>query len=80
MNAQALFVVVREDRHLDPEISVHSTRALADAAVDEFITRYATDRYEWEETPIDGWERYVETDIDDGPSARIEVKILDGAL
>lgn len=48
---QPLFVVVREDRHVDDEITVHSTRELADAAVEEFKrwsrtqrkTRQATD-------------------------------------
>jgi hypothetical protein len=76
MSNPVLFVVVREDRHCDDEITIHSTRALADAAVDAFIARYADDDYTWREVPVSGWERNVECH-DDGPKARIERAPLD---
>lgn len=76
-----LFVVVREDRHFDPEITVHSTRELADAAIEEFKARYtaAGDRYTWEEQTYGRpkWLRYVDC-FEDGPNARIEAATLDG--
>ena len=75
-----LFVVAREDRHVDLEITVHSTRELADAAIEEFKSRYTADddRYTWREVKVRGWLRCVEC-FEDGPSARIEAKTLDGA-
>ena len=72
-----VFVVVREDRHHDDEITVHAKYALAEAAVEEFMGRYShpDGRYRWMERdygrPL--WIRYVDCDgLDDGPKVRIE--------
>lgn len=73
-----VFIVVLEDHHADPIISVHQTRAGADARFDEHKARYH-DQHEWcveeettlEDTDAEHWVRYERTD-DDGPSVRIE--------
>ena len=71
--AMQLFIVYRYDRHVDPEITVHSTLAGANEAIEEFKGRY-TD-YFWKEETYGrdaGWIRYVSSDGDDGPDAHIE--------
>lgn len=71
-----VFLVVCEDRHTDPEISIHRSRDSADARIEEFKTGYG-DRYRWTEKDYgrsSGWLRCVESSHDDGPSARIESK------
>jgi len=76
--SKQVFVVVREDRHCDDEITVHSTRELADAAIEEFKARYQHEdgRYRWKERRVAGWARLVEC-FEDGPSARIELHELE---
>jgi hypothetical protein len=74
-----VFVVVREDRHVDTEISVHETLEGANLAIETFKARYdAADglRYSWLERTYgrdEGWLRYVDAG-DDAPHARIESK------
>jgi hypothetical protein len=70
-----VFLVVRHDRHTDDEITAHATRASADAAVEEFKTRYGN-VYQWSEESARGWERLVNSDHDDGPSVHIETTII----
>lgn len=67
-----IYIVVCEDRHTDPKISVHRTRESADRRVAAFMAEYQDAGYEWTEEPVEGWLRHVVTDSDDGPSARIE--------
>lgn len=70
-----VFVVYRNDRHVDPGISVHATRDGADRAIEEFKARFKSDGYSWSEKNYgraDGWVRYVASDHDDGPNARIQ--------
>jgi hypothetical protein len=77
--ATELFVAVLRDRHVDDAITVHATRASADGAVDAFMSAYGDDYGEWHERDLGGnWVRYVETDSDDGPKARIERMHLKG--
>lgn len=74
-----VFIVICEDRHFDAGISVHQTRAGADAKVEEFKEVYANRNYQWVERTYgreSGWLRYVDT-IDDGPKARIEIGRLE---
>lgn len=73
-----IFIVLCFDRHIDEEISVHSTLAGAMAFVEKFKARYAegfADRGDtWRERDYGrtaGWLRYVES-YDDGPHVRIE--------
>lgn len=67
---EEVFVAVCIDRHLDERITVHRSRAGADAAVDAFIAEYGLDpndtgawppsapgdgnRYEWQERDLSG--------------------------
>lgn len=76
--SERIFIVVCENHHTDLKITVHRTRAGADAHVDQFVAEYdegvpegyAT--YHWTEKQVDGLERCVVTDSDGyGPSARI---------
>lgn len=86
MAGVTVYVVFRHDRHCDPDITVHTTRDGADAALEEFKTQYELDAGErWIEQDYGegaGWLRYIEiaddldNPIDDGPSARIEEKEL----
>jgi hypothetical protein len=71
-----IFIVVCEDRHTDPKISVHRTRAGADRHVAAFMAEYRDDGYQWEEEPVDGWLTNIVTD-DDGPRVRIEAGELE---
>ncbi len=68
-----LFVVVLEDRHIDTTITVHGTRAGADAKVAEYKAGYG-DQYSWypERVTAPNWLGCERTDCDDGPSVRIE--------
>lgn len=82
-----VFVVICYDRHVDDAITVHATRESADAEIEAFKASYA-DRfsdgstYAWHERaagqegfgPRVTWIRYVGTDLDDGPTARIELR------
>ncbi len=76
--SKQVFVVVREDRHYDDEITLHATRELADAAIEEFKSRYhhVDGRYRWREAKVALWLRCVEC-FKDGPSARIELHELE---
>lgn len=70
-----LFVAFCHDRHIDPGITVHSTREGADHQIEEFKAFYDDMNYEWTEEDYgrsDGWVRYVSSSHDDGPNARIE--------
>lgn len=75
-----VFVVYCHDRHVDPGISVHQTRAGADRHIEEFMASYSDDGYTWTEENFgraSGWVRYVDSRIGDGPNARIqEVELL----
>lgn len=71
-----LFLVIRYDRHTDDEITAHATREGADAAVDEFKSRYAECGYTWSERPVRKWLRLAETDSDDGPRVHVEASEL----
>lgn len=69
-----MFIVVCHDRRTDLAISVHRTRAGADARIEEFKADYDDD-YTWTEEDYGrdrGWLRFVATDSDEGPNARIE--------
>lgn len=73
-----VYVVTLIDRHADDTISLHATRAGADAEIDRFIAlyskRFADPRaaYVWTEVPRHPglWERYVDAG-DDAPKAMI---------
>lgn len=67
-----VFVVICHDRHVDDDITVHSTRESADRRLKEFQDIY--EGYEWRNRNYGrahGWLRYVESH-DDGPNARIQ--------
>lgn len=74
-----VFVVVLEDRHIDPVITVHRTRAAADRKFDEHKASYG-DHYQWspEEHGAADWVRLESTreDCEDGPSCRIERTVM----
>jgi len=70
-----VFVAICHDRHVDDGITVHTTRAGADAKVEEFRSRYDAVDYQWTERNYGrdiGWIRYLESNGGDGPSARIQ--------
>lgn len=76
-----VFVVTLEDRHADPDVSVHLTRAGADARFEEHKAAYGDKLWEWtadgaslvlEGAGNDGWVRYERATHDDGPSVRVE--------
>ena len=72
---QQMFIVVCRDRHVDLGLSIHLTRAGADAAVAEFQSSYDDDHV-WTEKTLGEpkWVRYVSSAFGgDGPSAYIEV-------
>lgn len=43
-----IFIVILEDRHTDPEISVHRSRSAADRRFAKHMADYGT-RYKWHE-------------------------------
>ncbi len=71
-----VFVVVLEDRHVDDEITVHRTRAAANARVAAIKKSY--NRYAWTDRPYGqpDWIYYSEAHPDDGPTVRIEITEL----
>lgn len=76
-----LFVVICMDRHTDDVITVHATRASADAEIDRFKAEYERDGVTWHEQDYgrdQGWVRYVDSH-DEGPKARIELTEIRGA-
>jgi hypothetical protein len=74
--AAPVFVVILEDRHVDPAVSVHRTLDGARAKVVEHKARYREHRsqYVWSTMKHAGRDVvHLEiTDCDDGPSLRIE--------
>lgn len=72
-----MFVVVLEDRHVDPVLSLHLTRAGADARIEEHKASYEERRYTWTvedfgpDADPERWPLYLSTG-DDGPTLRIE--------
>lgn len=76
-----VFVVVLEDRHTDPMITVHQTIAGARARVEEHKKSYHGP-WEWSEEKIPygmrrDWLLYLRTDTEDGPSVRIQREALE---
>jgi hypothetical protein len=76
--ADNVFIVVLEDRHTDPVISVHRTKAGAENRVKEHKKAYRR-RYKWGEEAIDdaSWIHYERTDVDDGPTVRIQTGVIE---
>lgn len=75
MSGQQIFIVILRDRHSDLGISVHLTRAGADAAVEQFKTIYDDIKpADWKEEAWGQprWCRYVHAH-DEGPRAYIEI-------
>lgn len=82
---KTVYVVVAEDRHCDPTISVHLTREGADERVEKHKAQDAK-RYEdieWSEEPrgqvigaASSWVFYLRS-FDDGPNIRIEQQDLE---
>lgn len=72
---QPLFIVVCQDRHMDLGLSIHLTRAGADATIAKFQSSYEGDGYTWAEENWGApkWVRYVSSGGGDGPRAYIEV-------
>lgn len=69
-----IFIVVCNDRHTDPAMSAHRTRDGADRRIEDFKADYGNE-YSWTEEDYGrgcGWLRYVNSDSDEGPNARIE--------
>lgn len=78
-----VFIVVLSDRHFDTEISVHSSEANALNHAQEIMARYAESFDEkageaWRSETVPGWVACFAC-FDDGPSIRIERKVIDHA-
>lgn len=68
------FLVICKDRHVDLGLSIHLTRAGADAAVAAFQAHYGDDHAWVEESwGAPKWVRYVRSAEGDGPSAYVEI-------
>lgn len=75
---QSLYIVICHDRHVNDQVTVHTTRQGADDQLAKFQAEYGED-YAWTERTYgrsQGWVRYVDTGGGDGPSARIEETTL----
>ena len=68
-----IYVAILEDKHTDDQIELFQNRR---NALDQ-IAEWKSDYDEiWEEEEIKGWEYYVRSECEDGPSMRIEKKEL----
>jgi len=74
-----IYLAVLEDRHCDDEYAAFTNveDAIAHAKT-VFKGYYKGQGYRFRETPIDGWLLYLETQIGDGPTIRVESIKLDG--
>jgi len=74
-----VYLTVCHDRHVDDDIKVHRTLPRAINYVENWIKSYGKDRYKWtregDDTP-DDWVCTFDSDVDDGPYARVEVSQL----
>lgn len=74
--SRTLYIVIREDRHTDDEITAHETREGADAAVEKFKARYDGERWKKEHWRDPKVLCYFDAG-DDGPKVRIEIAELE---
>lgn len=66
-----VYLVILEDRHIDPDISVFTTREAADRCFDAHKDDYPGEQWVSDEPCTEHWLRFEHTD-DDGPNLRIE--------
>lgn len=74
-----IFIFVLRDRHADIRLSVHRSRAGADAEVDKVKAMYAEHRStKWVKADVGApdWVHYERDEHDDGPSMYIERSTL----
>lgn len=78
MKIYKIFIVVLNDRHIDPVISVHSSWEGALTRVEEHKAEYDDGMdYQWSEQPVADWLLALRTDSDDGPKIHVEAGELE---
>ena len=69
-----VWLVVREDRHIDDEITVHTTVHSAVEAVSEFEDRYPDET--WVDEDFTGYAFYMHSSHDDGPCCYVKETVV----
>lgn len=67
-----MYLVIRQDRHVDDEFSAHLTLEGANRAVEEFCRRYEGETWQERGFVSDDLVRYLSSSCEEGPTVRIE--------
>lgn len=71
-----VYLAIWEDRHIDTQIEVFQKYNDAWEEIQIWMSEYPKYKDAWEEENIGGWEYFVKSKCDDGPTMRIEKKTL----